>query len=75
MNEAEPISFFRCISNLEEFLNQSVAAGKGKKMKAPNAKAMNGMKSKLKKAIKDHDTEISKFRSVSCHLEYVASIR
>jgi translation initiation factor 3 subunit C len=69
MNEAEPISFFRCISNLEEFLNQSVAAGKGKKMKAPNAKAMNGMKSKLKKAIKDHDTEISKFRSVSRHSE------
>ncbi|CAO1616711.1 unnamed protein product [Sympodiomycopsis kandeliae] len=63
MNEAIPVSFYRCLSGLEEFLNQTVASGKSKKMKAPNAKAMNGMKSKLKKAIKDHDEEISKYRA------------
>ena len=55
MNEAVPVSFYRCLSSLETFLNESVAAGKGKKMKAPNAKAMNGMKSKLKKTNKDHE--------------------
>lgn len=65
MNEIVPVSFYRCLSGLEEFLNQTVAAGKSKKMKAPNAKAMNSMKSKLKKAIKDHDDEISKYRAVS----------
>ena len=72
MNELVPVSFYRCLSGLEEFLNQTVAAGKSKKMKAPNAKAMNGMKSKLKKAIKDHDDEISKYRAVSStHCEFL----
>lgn len=65
MNETVPVSFYRCLSGLEEFLNQSVAAGKGKKMKAPNAKAMNGMKSKLKKAVKDHEEAVASYRAVS----------
>lgn len=61
MNEAVPVSFYRCLSSLETFLNESVAAGKGKKMKAPNAKAMNGMKSKLKKTNKDHEEALQKY--------------
>ncbi|CAO1618200.1 unnamed protein product [Parajaminaea phylloscopi] len=61
MSEAVPVSFYRCLSQLETFLNESVAAGKGKKMKAPNAKAMNGMKSKLKKSSKDHEATIAKY--------------
>lgn len=61
MNETVPVSFYRCLSQLETFLNESVAAGKGKKMKAPNAKAMNGMKSKLKKSSKDHEEALTKY--------------
>lgn len=61
MSQAVPVSFYRCLSQLETFLNDSVAAGKGKKMKAPNAKAMNGMKSKLKKSSKDHESALIKY--------------
>ncbi|PWN26733.1 hypothetical protein BDZ90DRAFT_232850 [Jaminaea rosea] len=61
MTESVPVSFYRCLSGLETFLNESVAAGKGKKMKAPNAKAMNGMKSKLKKANKDHEEALQRY--------------
>lgn len=63
MTEAVPVSFYRCLAGLDDFLNQSVASGKGKKMKAPNAKAMNGMKSKLKKSLKDHEAEVAKYRA------------
>lgn len=61
MNESVPVSFYRCLATLETFLNESVAAGKGKKMKAPNAKALNGMKSKLKKVNKDHEEAIASY--------------
>lgn len=52
------------LSGLETFLNNSVAKEKEakKKMKAPNAKAMNGMKQKLKKAIKENEQAVQRFR-------------
>lgn len=52
---------------MEEYLNKSIAEEKNakKKMKAPNAKAMNGMKQKLKKTLKDNETEVEKFKQVS----------
>ncbi|SNX84567.1 probable Eukaryotic translation initiation factor 3 subunit C [Melanopsichium pennsylvanicum] len=65
LNENIPAFFYKAISQLDTFLNESVAKEKDakKKMKAPVAKAMNGMKQKLKKVIKDNDDTIARYRS------------
>ncbi|SPO26097.1 probable translation initiation factor eIF3 [Ustilago trichophora] len=65
LNEQIPAFFYKAISQLDVFLNESVAKEKDakKKMKAPVAKAMNGMKQKLKKVIKENDETIARYRS------------
>ncbi|PWN54170.1 hypothetical protein IE53DRAFT_383254 [Violaceomyces palustris] len=64
VSEPIPVSFYKAISQLEDFLNSSISKEKDakKKMKAPNAKAMNGMKQKLKKTLKDNEESVKKFR-------------
>ena len=63
LNEAIPTSFIKCLSSLEEFLSASLANKEAtKKMKAPNAKAMNGMKSKLKKVTKENEAALAQFK-------------
>jgi translation initiation factor 3 subunit C len=65
LGEHIPAFFYKAISNLDTFLNESAAKEKDakKKMKAPVAKAMNGMKQKLKKVIKENDDTIARYRS------------
>ncbi|CCF48568.1 hypothetical protein NDA11_003271 [Ustilago hordei] len=65
LNESIPAFFYKAISQLDEFLNESAAKEKDakKKMKAPVAKAMNGIKQKLKKVIKENDETIARYRS------------
>lgn len=63
LNETIPASFIKCLSSLETFLASSLANKEAvKKMKAPNAKAMNGMKSKLKKVVKDNEAAVQQYR-------------
>ncbi|PWN90699.1 hypothetical protein FA10DRAFT_267145 [Acaromyces ingoldii] len=64
MQEAIPTSYIKAIDNLENFLTTSAQKEKtaSKKMKAPNAKAMNGMKQKLKKVSKDNEDALARFR-------------
>lgn len=65
LNEQIPAFFYKAISQLDQYLNESAAKEKDakKKMKAPVAKAMNGMKQKLKKVIKENDETIARYRS------------
>jgi hypothetical protein len=68
VNEPIPAAFIRCLAGLEDFINASIAKEKSasKKMKAPNAKAMNGMKQKIKKSLAENDAQVQAFRKVSC---------
>ncbi|KAN0064478.1 Translation initiation factor 3 subunit c [Thecaphora frezii] len=65
INEPVPPFYIKTISQLETYLNESIAKEKDakKKMKAPSAKAMNGMKQKIKKTIKENDEAVAKFRA------------
>ena len=65
VNEAVPTFYIKTIASLETFLNESIAKEKDakKKMKAPNAKALNGMKQKIKKTVKENDEAVAKFRA------------
>ena len=63
LNESIPSSFVKCLASLETFLAETLANKEAtKKMKAPNAKSMNGMKSKLKKVVKDNEAAIQQYR-------------
>lgn len=64
VNEPTPPSFYKTLASIEDSLNASLAREKTaeKKMKAPNARALNGMRQKLKKVTKDHDESISVYR-------------
>ena len=64
LSEPIPSSFIKLVSGLDEFLAKTLADKDAvKKMKAPNAKAMNGMKQKMKKTVKDHDAALQQFRA------------
>ncbi|PWY99827.1 eukaryotic translation initiation factor 3 subunit C [Testicularia cyperi] len=65
LDEPIPPFFYKTLIQLDEYLTQSIAKEKDakKKMKAPIAKAMNGMKHKLKKAIKDNDEAVARYRA------------
>ena len=63
LNEVIPPAYIKCMASLETFLADSLANKEAtKKMKAPNAKAMNGMKSKVKKIVKENETAIQQYR-------------
>ncbi|WFD44839.1 Translation initiation factor 3 subunit c [Malassezia psittaci] len=64
LNESIPPSFIKTVSKLDEFLAKSLADKDAvKKMKGPNAKAMNGMKQKLKKTVKENDKALEQYRA------------
>jgi translation initiation factor 3 subunit C len=68
-NVAEPVPPFyvRTICDLETSLSIAISKEKEakKKMNATNARALNAMKQKIKKAVKEHETEIKLYQSVS----------
>ncbi|KAL9934715.1 hypothetical protein V8E36_006490 [Tilletia maclaganii] len=65
LQESIPPSVYRALAELEDALADTIAKQKEakKKMEQPNAKAMNGMKQKLKKAIKDNEEQVQAYRA------------
>ncbi|WFD36449.1 Translation initiation factor 3 subunit c [Malassezia cuniculi] len=64
LGEQIPITFIKTLVGLENALTEAIIRDKSskKKMKAPNARAMNGMKQKLKKTVKENDEAVSLYR-------------
>ncbi|EPS99819.1 hypothetical protein FOMPIDRAFT_1123647 [Fomitopsis schrenkii] len=66
-NVSEPIPpfFIRQLVNLETALNNAMAKEKEakKKMNAANARGLNGMRQKVKKVTKEHETEVKRFQA------------
>ncbi|PSR81124.1 hypothetical protein PHLCEN_2v6459 [Hermanssonia centrifuga] len=64
ISEPVPPFYLRTLSNLESALNIAVAKEKEakKKMNASNARALTAMKQKVKKVVKENETELKKFQ-------------
>ncbi|CCM00393.1 uncharacterized protein FIBRA_02423 [Fibroporia radiculosa] len=66
-NVAEPVPpfYIRTLVNLEGSLNTAVSKEKEakKKMNASNARALNGMKQKVKKVTKEYETDVKRFQT------------
>lgn len=62
--EKTPKIYIKTISDLEDFMNETIARQKvsTKKMNATNARGLNAMKQKIKRNNKDFTTEIEKYR-------------
>lgn len=62
--EKPPKIYVKIISDLEDFLNETIAKQKvsTKKMNATNAKGLNAMKQKIKRNNKDYVAELEKYR-------------
>lgn len=67
-NVAEPIPpfYIRTLSSLEASLNTALAKEKEakKKMNATNARALNSMKQKVKKAVKEYEKDVKRYQAV-----------
>ncbi|EGS17777.1 eukaryotic translation initiation factor 3 subunit-like protein [Thermochaetoides thermophila DSM 1495] len=59
-----PKSYIKCIAELEDFLNETLAKQKvtPKKMNATNARGLNAVKQKIKKNNKEYQSQIDAFR-------------
>lgn len=66
VSERVPSLYIRTLTNLESSLNTALAKEKDakKKMNAPNARALNTMKQKVKKTAKDYEKEIQQLQEV-----------
>ena len=68
-NVSEPVPpfYLRTLVSLEESLNTALAKEKEakKKMNASNARALTAMKQKVRKTIKEHETDVKRFQNVS----------
>ncbi|KIK03540.1 hypothetical protein K443DRAFT_676715 [Laccaria amethystina LaAM-08-1] len=79
-NVSEPIPPFyvRTLVNLESSVNNALAKEKEskKKMNATNAKALTAMKQKIKRAIKEYETDVKKYLEdpEAFNREYVALV-
>ena len=64
LGEQVPTTFIKTLVGLENALTEAIMRDKEskKKMKAPNARAMNGMKQKLKKTVKENEDAVSLYR-------------
>lgn len=62
-----PKSYIKCIAELEDFLNETLAKQKvtPKKMNATNARGLNAVKQRIKKNNKDYQSQIDAFRKDS----------
>ncbi|KAE8209010.1 hypothetical protein CF327_g6952 [Tilletia walkeri] len=65
LGEGIPPSVYRALAELEDALIDTIAKQKEakKKMEQPNAKAMNGMKQKIKKSIKENEEQVAAYRA------------
>lgn len=68
-NVSEPIPPFyvRTLISLENSVNNALAKEKEakKKTNATNAKALTAMKQKIKKSVKEYETDVNKYNAVS----------
>ncbi|KAH8879888.1 eukaryotic translation initiation factor 3 subunit C [Thozetella sp. PMI_491] len=62
-----PKAYIKCIAELEDFLNETLAKQKvtPKKMNATNARGLNAVKQRIKKNNKDYQVQIDAFRENS----------
>lgn len=62
-----PRVYIKTIASLEDFLNEALQKEKEakKKMNATQAKALNSMKNKIKKIVRQFEDEVEKWRQVS----------
>ncbi|CAP69196.1 uncharacterized protein PODANS_7_11520 [Podospora anserina S mat+] len=62
-----PKSYIKCIAELEDFMNETLAKQKvtPKKMNATNARGLNAVKQRVKKNNKDYQSQIDAFRKDS----------
>ncbi|TDL24330.1 eukaryotic translation initiation factor 3 subunit 8 [Rickenella mellea] len=76
--ERVPSFFIRNLSSLETSLSAALAKEKDakKKMNASNAKALNAMKQKVKKTVKEHERDIVQYQKdpEAFEREYAASV-
>ncbi|KAI4211646.1 MAG: hypothetical protein LQ351_005549 [Letrouitia transgressa] len=65
ITEKVPKSYVKTISDLEDFMNDTIAKQKvsTKKMNATNARGLNAMKQKIKRNNREYITEIEKYRA------------
>jgi len=69
LSEPVPAFYVRTLVNLELSINTTLQKEKEakKKMNASNAKALTAMKQKIKKAVKENETDVKKFTEVSAN--------
>lgn len=62
-----PRVYIKTIASLEDFLNEALQKEKEakKKINATQAKALNSMKNKIKKIVRQFEDEVEKWRQVS----------
>ncbi|KAM7184731.1 eukaryotic translation initiation factor 3 subunit C [Naviculisporaceae sp. PSN 640] len=62
-----PKSYIKCVAELEDFMNETLAKQKvtPKKMNATNARGLNAVKQRIKKGNKDYQEQIDAFRKDS----------
>jgi translation initiation factor 3 subunit C len=74
-NVAEPIPpfYIRTLSSLETSLNTALAKEKEakKKMNATNARALNSMKQKVKKAVKEYEKDVKQYQAVRLGIQTI----
>lgn len=68
MSEPIPPFYVKTLINLESSVNIALVKEKEvkKKMNATNAKALTAMKQKIKKALKEYETDVKKYQDVRC---------
>lgn len=76
-NVAEPIPpfYIRTLSSLEASLSTALAKEKEakKKMNATNARALNSMKQKVKRAVKEYEKDVKRYQAV-CYIYMYNSV-
>ncbi len=69
-NVAEPVPpfYLRTLIDLEKSLNAAVAKDKEskEKMNASNARALTAVKQKVKKVVKEFESELKRYQEVCC---------
>ena len=66
LSEPVPAFYIRTLVNLESSVNDALQKEKEakKKMNASNARALTAMKQKVKKAVKEYETDVRKYQEV-----------
>lgn len=71
--ERVPSFFIRSLVELEETISNAITKEKEakKKLNATHARALNGLKQKIKKLLKEHETDVKHFQEASSSIFFV----